>query len=44
MSEAVPEAAALAGEFGEVTVEMLRATFDHWRIFDRGGRWWARGR
>jgi hypothetical protein len=41
MSEAPPQAAAPAGEFGEVTAEMLRATFDHWRIFEKDGRWWA---
>jgi hypothetical protein len=27
--------------FGEVTVDMVRATFDHWRVFDENGRWWA---
>jgi hypothetical protein len=26
---------------GEVTAEMLRATFDHWRVFGKDGRWWA---
>jgi hypothetical protein len=41
MSETPPQAAALAGEFGEVTAEMLRTTFDYWRIFEKDGRWWA---
>jgi hypothetical protein len=41
MGEAAAEAAALAGGFGEVTAEMLRETFDHWRIFGKDGRWWA---
>lgn len=37
MSEAPPQ----AGEFGEITLDMLRATFDHWRIFEKDGRHWA---
>jgi len=48
MNEAAPQAADLAGklalltgEFGEITADMLRATFDHWRIFEKDGRWWA---
>ena len=28
-------------ELGGITADMLRATFDHWRIFERDGRWWA---
>jgi hypothetical protein len=42
MGEAAPQAAAgLAAESGEITAEMLRETFDHWRIF-WCGRWlWA---
>lgn len=44
MGEPAPQpATGLADEFGEVTVEMLRATFDHWRIFEKDGRWWAIG-
>jgi hypothetical protein len=40
--EAAPQAAAVpADEFGEITAGMLRATFDHWRIFEKEGRWWA---
>jgi hypothetical protein len=38
--EAAPQAAVLA-DFGEITADMLRATFDHWRIFEQDGRWWA---
>jgi hypothetical protein len=30
-----------AAELGDVTAEMLRATFDQWRIFEKDGRWWA---
>jgi hypothetical protein len=41
MNHAVPEAAALADELGGITVDMLRTTFDHWRIFEKDGRWWA---
>jgi hypothetical protein len=33
--------AAGIGELGQISVEMLRATFDHWRIFEKDGRWWA---
>lgn len=32
---------ALEAAAGQVTAEMLRATFDHWRVFEKGGRWWA---
>ena len=28
-------------EWGTVTLEMLRETFDHWRIFLADGRCWA---
>jgi hypothetical protein len=35
------QASVPAGEFGEVTADMLRETFDHWRIFERDGRWLA---
>jgi hypothetical protein len=38
MGGAVSRAAVLADEFGGITVEMLRATFDHWRIFEKDGR------
>lgn len=31
--------AALLAWSGEVNVEMIRATFDHWRIFEADGRW-----
>ncbi|HWG02834.1 MAG TPA: hypothetical protein VG164_13435 [Trebonia sp.] len=31
----------LAAELGTVTADMLRATFDHWRIFEKDGRCWA---
>jgi hypothetical protein len=41
MSEAPPQAAAPAADYGEVTAGMLRATFDHWRIFEKDGSWWA---
>jgi hypothetical protein len=42
MGEAAPQAAAaLADEFGGITMEMLRATFDHWRIFQRDDWCWA---
>jgi hypothetical protein len=41
MGEAGSQAAALAGGLGEVTAGMLRQTFDHWRIFEKDGRWWA---
>jgi hypothetical protein len=43
MGEAASQAAAgLADEFGEITADMLRATFDHWRIFEKDSRrWWA---
>ena len=41
MDEGAPQAAVLAGESGEITADMLRATFDHWRIFEKDGRWWA---
>jgi hypothetical protein len=32
--------AAGTGQDG-VTVDMLRETFDHWRIGEAAGRWWA---
>lgn len=38
--EAAPQAAVPVG-FGKITADMLRATFDHWRIFEKDGRWWA---
>jgi hypothetical protein len=41
MGEAAPRAAVAAIELGEITADMLRATFDHWRIFEKDGRWWA---
>ena len=41
MSEAAPQAGVLAGEFGEITAAMLREMFDHWRVFEKDGRWWA---
>ncbi len=41
MSEAPPQAAEEADGFGEVTVDMLRAAFDRWRIYKAGGLWWA---
>jgi hypothetical protein len=41
MDEGAPEAAVLAAGPGEVTADMLRETFDHWRIFERDGRWLA---
>jgi hypothetical protein len=41
MGEAGPQTATLAGEFGEITADMLRVTFDQWRIFEKDGRWWA---
>lgn len=41
MCEAAPQAATLAVELNEITLDMLRATFDHWRVFEKGGRWWA---
>lgn len=41
MGEAAAQTAAVAGEFGEITAEMLRETFDDWRIFERDGRRWA---
>jgi hypothetical protein len=42
MGEAAAETdAALADEFSKITVEMLQATFDHWRIFEKESRWWA---
>jgi hypothetical protein len=41
MAGAVPETASFGG-LGMITVDMLRATFDHWRIFKKDdGRWWA---
>lgn len=33
--------AAGTGGLGVITAGMLRATFDHWRVFEQGGRWWA---
>jgi hypothetical protein len=41
MGEAAPQAAVPTDDFGEITAEMLRVTFDHWRIFERDGWWWA---
>jgi hypothetical protein len=41
MDKGAPQAAVLAGGFGEITAAMLRETFDHWRIFEKDGRWWA---
>jgi hypothetical protein len=41
MNEAAPQTAVPAAGFGEITAEMLRATFDHWRIFEKDVRWWA---
>jgi hypothetical protein len=49
MNESAPQASLLAdkladlmaGEFGEITADALRSTFDHWRVFESGGRWWA---
>jgi hypothetical protein len=49
MNDAVPEAASLegrlaallAGEFGEITADSLRTTFDQWRVLERDGKWWA---
>jgi hypothetical protein len=46
MDEAAPQAAGLAetlarllaGEFGEITADMLRTTFTSWRIAERDGR------
>lgn len=26
---------------GEITADMLRQTFDDWRVFEKDGRWWA---
>jgi hypothetical protein len=40
MAGAVPETASFGG-LGTISADMLRATFDHWRIFERDGRWWA---
>lgn len=34
-------AAALADALSKITVEMLQATFDHWRIFEKDSQWWA---
>ena len=31
----------LTAGYGTVTADMLRATFDHWRIFEKDGRYWA---
>ena len=31
----------MAVEFGEITADTVRLTFDHWRVFERDGRWWA---
>ena len=47
MNESAPQACLLAdklaalltGECGEVTA--LRSTFDHWRVFEKDGKWWA---
>jgi hypothetical protein len=42
MGETAAEAgAALADALSGITVEMLQTTFDHWRIFEKDGRWWA---
>jgi hypothetical protein len=40
MGDAVPEAASFGG-LGEIRAEDVRAAFDHWRIFEMDGRWWA---
>jgi hypothetical protein len=40
MGEA-PQAAVPTGWLGEITAGMLRETFDHWRVFEKDGRWWA---
>lgn len=41
MCEAATQSAAVADELGEITEDMLRATFDHWRIFEKDSHWWA---
>jgi hypothetical protein len=42
MDEGAPQAAVIpAGEAGEITLDAVRETFDHWRIFERDGRCWA---
>lgn len=34
-------AAMLTEDASGITVDMLRATFGHWRIFEKDGHWWA---
>ena len=44
MDEAAPQAAGAADGWDgldRITAPMLRATFDHWRIFERDSKWWA---
>jgi hypothetical protein len=41
MGKAGSQAAVDAAGVGEVTADMLRETFDHWRIFEKDGRHWA---
>ncbi len=44
MDEAAPQAAGAADDgdgLDKITAPMLRTTFDHWRIFEKDGKWWA---
>jgi hypothetical protein len=40
MAGAAPETASFGG-LGMITESMVRETFDHWRIFEKDGRYWA---
>jgi hypothetical protein len=39
MAEEAPHAGA--DESGGITLETVRETFDHWRVFEKNGRYWA---
>jgi hypothetical protein len=39
--EATPLACVPAAVSGGITLDVLRATFDHWRIFEKNDEWWA---
>jgi hypothetical protein len=41
MNESAPQAVMQAAETGDITMDMLKETFDHWRIFKCAGWFWA---
>jgi len=41
MDQGAPPRIANLVDMDGITADTLRATFDHWRIFEKDGRWWA---